>query len=127
MVSRDGTTTAKRHTLRIDGWHPTLLNRLLYKPWYAVSRRKRADTEVVCVEAIRQGVERATGRRAVTITLVYPKGKRHCDWDAPLKVMLDALVKAQLLVDDSPAWLSSVSVRYETGPKATIVELEDVA
>lgn len=113
------------HTLTIDGWHPTLLNKLLRGTRRDAARMKHADTEVVCGEALRQGVARATGRRRVTIVMRYPAGRVHCDFDAPLKVTLDALRKARLLRDDNPTWLESVSVRYATGPKATIIHLED--
>lgn len=113
------------HTLTIDGWHPTLLNKLLRGDRRAAAKKKHVDCEVVCGEAARQGVARATGRRRVAIVMRYPAGKVHCDFDAPLKVLLDALSKAKLLRDDNPTWLESVSVRYETGPKATIIHLED--
>lgn len=113
------------HTLTLPNYLPPTLNTLLRKHW---SKRHKATNEAatMCVlEARNQNVPVATVKRKVSFIFRQSKGKL-ADHDARLKVALDMLVGSRLLVDDSPAWLDSVSVRSERGERATVVELEDV-
>lgn len=106
--------------LVIPDWRPTLANELVGKHWAKAGRLKAADRELVAGYAVKQGIPKAAGRRRVDVMICGPFRGRMPDPDAPLKSLLDALVKAGLLVDDSAEWceLGVVSVdrakRYET-------------
>lgn len=108
----------------IPGWHPTLLNRLTGASVGHATGMKRKDADVLFAHLIGV-VPEATGKRRVRLTLVYPKGKQWPDKDNVWKSLLDGLVKIGALVDDSGEWLDSAEPMFETGAKATILELED--
>jgi hypothetical protein len=115
-----------RHFLRLPGWTPAPLNSLIGCHWGTRSRRKRADREVVALEALAQGIPRATGRRRVSLVVTgWPTG-RLPDADGLLKSTLDALVHAGLLVDDAPAWCELGAVEVCRGPRGTTIVLEDL-
>jgi hypothetical protein len=115
-----------RWELLIPGWIPTLANELLRTHPMRRGRLKRADVETVYVAALEQGVGPATGKRRVSVT-VYCGNRSHApDPDACLKSLLDALVKAHLLIDDSAAYCELGDIRVEKGKRATLVILEDV-
>ena len=114
------------YTLNLS-YLPCSLNRLMRMSW--VVRRKILFNEAseVRIAAFQQDIPRATGKRRVSVVLVLGPHNRQRDGDNCLKSLLDALVKAGLLVDDSPQWCDWMPPVFERGPKAaTRVMLEDV-
>jgi hypothetical protein len=89
------------HRLVIDGWHPARLNQLVGCHWGTRSKRKRVDREVIALEALAQKIPKAMGKRRVSLVLTLAPRQRAGDLDAYWKSLLDALVVAGLLVDDS--------------------------
>jgi hypothetical protein len=115
------------HTLRIENWHPVTLNQLVAWPWPMVRRRKKNDREIVGGEALARRVPRATGKRRVGLHLILGPRQRGCDVDAYHKSLLDALVAAGLLIDDSPRWCELAPVTYERATRrAAVITLEDI-
>jgi len=117
------------HVLEIPDWHPARLNALLTCHHMKAHRLKKADAEMLAAYALRAGIPKASGRRRVRLTIVYPSRRWVADKDAYWKSLLDGLVKAGLLVDDSPRHLvkdEEPAYLYERGKKATRVELTDL-
>jgi Holliday junction resolvase RusA-like endonuclease len=68
-------------------------------------------------------------RRRVAVRVANPhyRGRNVPDPLSPLKSLLDALVQAGLLVDDSERWCEIVvPVKYVSGEKSTTIFLEDL-
>jgi hypothetical protein len=114
-----------RIVLTIDGWRPTLANELKRHPFVAAGAKKR-DADLLTLIAQSQRLPRAVGKRRLSVVIRNRFG-RLPDHDAPLKSLFDALVQAQLLVDDSDEWLDfEWPPRYVRGPLQTVIRLEDV-
>ena len=110
--------------IEIQGWHPTLLNRLAGASIGHQTGIKRADAKQLYSHLLGV-VPEAKGRRLVRLTLVY---RRQCDWpdrDNVWKSLLDGLVKIGALVDDGPEWVEADRPVFDVGGKATILEMED--
>lgn len=115
------------YELRIADWMPTPLNRLLGAHWGTRARLKRHDRELISYEVQIQGVRSATGKRRVSVCITLPPRRRAVDPDAIWKVLLDSLVRAQLLVNDSARWCELGGVEFSRGEKLeTVIRLEDV-
>lgn len=67
------------------------------------NRIKKADMEVIAYYS--KDLIKADCKRRVTIRCTIPKGARRLDDDNCWKIMLDALVKCGMLVNDSPKWV----------------------
>ncbi len=112
------------HELTIADWSPTPLNRLLSRVRARIHGKKH-DRLIVVAEALNQDVPRAKVKRRVSVHVTAPG--RLPDADNILKSLLDALVAARLLVDDSPAWLELGQIRVERGRRRqTVITLEDL-
>jgi hypothetical protein len=112
--------------LTIEGWHPCRLNELL-GCWQRRARLKRADRQLVTGYAVMQRIPRATGKRRVSLLLTLAPGQRGADPDAYWKSLLDALVHAGLLLDDSRQAVELGPVRFARGPAAaTEITLADM-
>lgn len=119
--------TASTWTLRIPGWHPAPLNRLMHGHWSNGARLKKSDREQISMACRVGGVPAAEGRRAVALLLVLGKGQRACDPDAYSKSLLDGLVQAGALRDDNRNWVEWRPVQFARGDvKEAIITLEDV-
>ncbi len=112
--------------LRIPNWHPTPLNKLLESNWQGRNRMKRKDRDMVWAYWAEAKFQRATQKRRVSVTLVYPKGKRFHDPDAMQKSLGDALVACGALRNDSSLWVEWTPVLFDRGPQKTIIVLEDI-
>lgn len=114
--------------IRVDGWLPERANVLLRCHW---SRRRKlliAAGQHMGLARLLAGVPRADdtqARRRVSVVYHQPRGPA-ADPDARWKHLLDALVNAGLLVDDSPKWCELGSVETVRGPRQTVITLEDV-
>ncbi len=113
-------------TLRIENWHPARLNQLLGH-WRRAHRLKLGDRNTVCVHAYLAGLEPASMKRRVDLLVTLGPGQRSPDRDAWWKSLLDALVHAKQLVDDSPRWCVPGSVTYDRAKRtATTIYLTDL-
>lgn len=108
-----------RYSLFIPRWHPTPLNRLLGCHWGRSARLKRVDREVVGWYVRLTWIPKAVVKRRVQLHLVLAPRKRAADVDAHQKSLLDALVQAEMLVDDSRVWCEIVPTTYERGTVET--------
>jgi hypothetical protein len=115
------------HRLTIENWHPCTTNQLVGWPWPTVYRRKKADQRVVGIEALAQRIPKATCKRRVHLHLLLGPRGRPPDPDSPFKSLLDSLVAAGLLVDDSPKYVELAPMSYERGTRrAAVITLEDL-
>ena len=112
--------------IRIPHWHPTPLNRLLKTHWAVANRYKSMDRDIIQSYANVYGMKPATGHRTVRLTIHMRPKQRAADPDAYWKSLLDALVHAKLLVDDSRTHCTLGGVEFLRGAEvATTIELED--
>jgi hypothetical protein len=116
------------YRLEICGWTPTLVNELLHAHPMRAATLKRSDRDLVRGYAFVAGIPAALGKRRVSVELHgWPRG-RLPDPDAVWKSLLDALVAAGLLVDDSARWCEPVPPTFVRSPRRrTVVTLESVA
>lgn len=112
-------------TITIPNWHPTPLNKLIGGHWGSASKRKKADRNIITCYT--HHLPKAHGKRRVTLTITLGKGQRGCDPDAYWKSLLDALVHAGQLVDDSPKWVELAPVIFNRSQVASTIQLEDIA
>ena len=112
-------------TFRIPNWAPSPVNKLYDHHW--ASRRKHKKTDADVVAHYGRGVPKANQKRAVYLHVVFPPKKRMPDVDAYAKSLLDSLVHAGLLVNDSSAWCRLEPVAYSRGNAlVSFVTVEDV-
>ena len=112
------------HTITIPNWRPNLLNELMNCHWAKAAKLKRASRNLIgCYTA---HLPKATVKRRLTLHVVLGKGQRKFDIDAPWKDLLDALVHAGMLKDDSEAWAELVPLKFSRGEMASIIILEDM-
>ena len=87
---------------------------------------------MVAVYCHQAGVPKASGKRRVSVTILQPASTpgRMPDPDNLLKSLLDALVQAGMLVDDSSKWLTQGKVEILREPTVaaleTVIEFEDI-
>jgi Holliday junction resolvase RusA-like endonuclease len=104
---------------------PTSANRLMRMHYSARNRALKGDAELVAVYALQAGVAKAVGKRRLRMT--FTSNDSLPDPDNCLKSLLDSLVKARLLLDDSPSYVELAAVSVKRGERRmTTVELEDV-
>lgn len=117
-----------KQSFTIEKWHPTSVNRLMNVHWALRNKMKIEDAETVKLTGLSKDIKPAKGKRIVRVTIILSnRQKRTPDDDNLRKSLLDALVKAGYLVDDSPKWCEVLPFTFLRGPqKATIIELEDV-
>lgn len=116
------------HPLCISNWHPATINQLLKSVRDRI-RLKKADRNMVFYMAKELKVPRATGKRRVHLTIIMKPKQRGADPDAYNKSLLDALVHAGLLRNDSHQWAEIAPVRYERGTAkqwGSLIVLEDI-
>ena len=116
-----------RHVLVIPKWHPARINQWEGRHWTVKARLKKSDQEIVWTYSRLAGLPTAEGKRRVRLTIVLGPRQRGGDPDAYWKSLLDALVCAGQLVDDSRQWVTTCPVKYErSAERATRIELEDL-
>ena len=114
----------RQFCLDIPGWRPVLSNELLGGHHMKAAALKKRDVEQVARAKLVYGVPDATGKRRIRITIRRCKG-RIPDPDSPLKSLMDALKQTRLIVDDSARWCECAMPEFVTGPKGTVIEIED--
>ncbi len=113
-------------TFTIEGFLPLSANRRERQHWNVRARTMRRDGELVAHLVRVQGITPATGKRRVSISLEQARGRLR-DPDGCLKTMLDHLVRAKLLRDDSAMWCEIGSVTIARGKsRRTVITLEDI-
>lgn len=115
--------------IEIPRWHPTPLNKLLKAHWRERARLKRYDRDVVISHCLLENVPPATKKRRVSMTYIRGRGQVGPvpDVDALWKSLLDALVAASVICDDSHEWVEIAPVAFDRDKSsATIIELEDI-
>lgn len=115
-----------RYILTIPDWHPATTNQLLRSVRLRI-RLKKNDREMVCGYSLQANIPNASVRRRVSLQLTLAPRQRAADPDAYWKSLLDALVRAGLLVDDNRTWCELGSVEFTRGSaRATTIMLEDI-
>lgn len=120
------------HVITIPNWIPARLNAIMGGRRKG-GRLKRRDRQIVAVEQMMRPIPEAKGRRRVGLELTFAKGDRGADPDAYFKSLLDALVHAKLLVNDTRKWVQitepvylPVNPRHRTEKRMTRIILEDL-
>lgn len=118
------------HRLHIPRWRPPLANRWRGRHWSVAHKLRHETQETLAVYARLQRVPAASGPRKVALALALAPRQKQPDADAFDKLLLDALVGAGLLLDDSARGLAGrVEVsfsRCSLEDWGTILTLEDV-
>lgn len=115
-----------RWYVRIDGWQPATLNRLLNSHWTTRSRMKKHDAEIIAASVLGADVPKAETKRRVGLEIILGPRQRGADSDAYWKSVLDALVKCGALHDDSKEWCELGEVKYTRGVRpGTVIVLEN--
>jgi len=113
-------------TLKLEGWLPHSLNKLMNSHWAVRRGLKQGDKDQIRKACLVYGVPKAEGRRHVSVLIVLPKGRRALDADNVYKGMLDGLVEAEVLRNDSHVWCTWSPVHYARGDRlVTFITLED--
>ena len=110
--------------ITIPMWRPPSLNQYIGKHWSIGYNLKNECKQLVL--AYSRHIPQATTKRSVQMHVVLGKGMREHDADNTQKLILDGLVHAGMLVDDSPKWVEFLGVTYERGVHQTIITLEDL-
>ena len=107
----------------IPQWHPTPLNKLMSAHWSKRAKMKRDDFEIIWLNTLGLGGQMV--KKELNLTIFLGKGQRKCDPDAYFKSLLDGLVKAKLIVDDSDKWLRINNPKFVRRPEnwGTHIEL----
>ena len=116
------------YRIAIPGWHPPTLNVLMRGERRERIRLGKQCRSMVAAYCSIAGVPEAKGRRRVTLELTLGPRQRWCDVDAHWKALLDALVDAGMIRDDSPRWCETrLSLDgSRAAERATLIVLEEV-
>jgi Holliday junction resolvase RusA-like endonuclease len=115
------------YIITIPDWMPTPLNKLLSAHWAKRSKMKNADYKVIDHYVRLARIPIKSVKKRVQITLCYPKGERMLDPDACLKSLLDGLVKAYALWNDSPKFCEIMPVESVRGEKkSTTIRITEI-
>jgi Holliday junction resolvase RusA-like endonuclease len=108
--------------------HTARLNQLMGRNKYAIASLKKRDRDIVAIVARMEGIPFATTKRRVSLHVRLGPRQRKGDADCPWhKSLLDALVQAGMLKDDSLKWCELGEVTYERAKVPSMrVTLEDV-
>lgn len=114
-------------TITIPDWLPPRLNQARGRHWHAEHKLKREAIEFVFFYARLCNVPPATGRRRVTLRVTLEPRRRQPDRDAYDKILLDALTRAGMLLDDSDRGLEGrMEVEFQRGAEnKTEIVLEE--
>lgn len=112
--------------LRIEKWHPAPLNKLMMG-WHTAMRLKAVDRKMVGAYCKINRIPLANGPREVSLLVTLAPKQRACDPDAYWKSLLDALVNADMLIDDNRQYVRHGAVDFERGAeRATLITLTDL-
>jgi hypothetical protein len=116
------------YRLIIPRWQPARINQFAGHHWSKMHRLKRVDKNLLCGYVAWARIPVATGPREVSLTITLsPSQRREPDPDGVWKALLDGLVHAKMLIDDSRKWCKQGDVTFERGEqKATTITLRDL-
>lgn len=118
-----------KHVLHMPDFTPVSLNVLMRGVRQRI-RAKRGDRDLIALEATLQQIPKATVCRRVSLFITIARGQRVLDEDNCWKSILDALVCAGLLVNDSPVWVKRGDVHWARAvhgcQRTTFIVLEDM-
>src|SRR4051812_23593183 len=110
--------TLTGHTAKVNELMYSVRSRILLKS------RDRAHVRLACYNA---SIPRAVGKRRVSLLISLAPRRKSPDPDSWWKSLLDALVQAGALVDDSDDWCECGPVIYEHGTRSgMVITLEDI-
>lgn len=114
------------HSVFIANWHPTLLNKLVNNHWATAAKYKKHDRQMVA--SYTHTFPKAAGKRHVTLQIVLGYRQKGGDVDAYWKSLLDGLVSAGMLVDDSRHYCETAPVKFTRNRDdwGSRITLEDV-
>lgn len=115
------------YIISIPHWRPATVNELLGH-WTKGHRLKKRDRYLVWGIARQERIPVATGKRMVKTHVTYKPGGEF-DPDNIMKSLLDALVQAGMLKDDSDNWCDWTKPTLEKGSSqvwGTRIILEDM-
>lgn len=117
---------ARKWQRRIANWHPAKINTLLSLHWAKRQKIKAADRNIIFTYF--KNVPVATCKRRVELFIGLGHRQRGGDPDAYWKSLLDALVQAELLIDDSKEYVELAPVQYyRNGEESeTLIILSDI-
>lgn len=117
----------KTHVLVFDGLLPRL-NEVRGRHWSVENNAKKKLAKRLHALALQQHIPTATGPRSVFLDITLGPRRRKCDEDAYDKILLDALVRSGLLLNDSARGLvGRVGISFARGPtNETRICLTDV-
>ena len=114
------------YKLNIERWHPATVNKLMGH-WRTAGRLKRVDKNMIGFYCKANRIPIAQGAREVALTITISGPGRPPDPDAFWKSTLDALVQAEMLIDDSMRFVRHGPVNIVRGPeRATLITLTDL-
>lgn len=110
--------------ITIPNWKPAALNEYVGKHWTVGHKLKKRDREMIKSHTIFQSF--AVRKRRVDCHIELGPKQRQTDPDSRWKSLLDALVAAEQLVDDTSEWCQMGEVTYSRGKLKTIITLTDI-
>ena len=114
------------YKLRIDRWQPARLNQLL-AGWKTAYRLKKVDRNMIGHYCKSNQIPIAQGPREVNLLITLGPKQRAGDPDSYWKSLLDALVKADMLIDDNRQYVRLGAVDFVRGDeRATLISLTDL-
>lgn len=133
IVGRDDHQTLTQWEIRLDRWQPPSINTTLGRHWRAIHRAKLDAADIIGIYSAIAQVPKITldyrPRRHVVITAVgwSHKGSVLPDPDNVLKITLDAMVRARLLVDDADEYCTWERPALSCGrPTLTTIVITDI-
>jgi Holliday junction resolvase RusA-like endonuclease len=117
-----------RQVIQIPDWLPPTVNQLTRGKLRHRIRLGKACRNMVAVYAYAAGVTPAEGKRRVTIRLFLGPQRKGADSDGYWKAILDSLVSARVLRDDSRHWCELAPVEFveHSAADATTIIVEDI-
>lgn len=114
--------------LRIADWTPPLKNHWYGKHWRVRHRLSTDTKQLIDLEAKRQWIVAASGKRSVRLECWGWQRGRLPDRDAFDAILLDSLVSCGLLTDDDETGLDGRMevVLHKSKTRMTVITLEDV-
>jgi Holliday junction resolvase RusA-like endonuclease len=118
------------YIITIPHWTPTSVNQQAKGHWSQFYKKKTADKQLMAYYCREQRIPGARGKRMVhTYMILEPKPGRKVDPDNVMKVLLDSLKHARMIIDDSDKWCDWTKPTVEKGTKAiwgTRIIIEDL-
>lgn len=115
---------ARHWDVRIELWHPTHLNKLMKAHYYRANAMKRSDRAIIAHYC--KDIPKAQKKRFIGLIIELGYRQRGADVDAYQKSLLDGLVHAGVIKDDSKEWVEIYPVQYVRGTEAaTIIRISE--